>query len=97
MIKKYNISKPMKYIKNDEEKTYWANVGTMTEFVKEDGSVSRIIEIPAIGLKASVFEQKKRDDEADEYGAQAPRAAIRPAQTARQSESDEIRIEDIPF
>lgn len=33
MIKKYNLSKPEKYIgKDGVEKTYWANVGTMTEF-----------------------------------------------------------------
>lgn len=55
MVKKYNISKPEKYIKNGVEKTMWHNVGTMTEFIKDDNSVSRIIEIPAIGLKASVF------------------------------------------
>lgn len=53
---KYNISKPKKYTtKNGEEKTQWNNVGTMTEFHKDDGSVSRIIEIPAIGLDANVF------------------------------------------
>ena len=55
MIKKYNISKPEKYMKDGAEKTYWANIGTMTEFVKEGGEVSRIIEIPAISLKANVF------------------------------------------
>ena len=59
-MKKYNLSKPEKYMKDGVEKTYWANVGTMTEFEK-DGKVSRIVEIPAIGLKASVFEQEPRD------------------------------------
>lgn len=54
-MKKYNISKPEKYSKDGQEKTYWANIGTMTEFEKQDGSISRIIEIPAISLKASVF------------------------------------------
>lgn len=62
MIKKYNLSKAEKYNKGGEERTYWANVGTMTEFIKEDGSVSRIVEIPAIGLKASVFEQRAREE-----------------------------------
>lgn len=56
MIKKYNISKPEKYMKDGQEKTIWHNVGTMTEFSKQDGSTSRIIEIPAIGLKANLFE-----------------------------------------
>ena len=56
MVKKYNISKPEKYqAKDGSEKTMWHNVGTMTEFHKQDGSVSRIIEIPAISLKANVF------------------------------------------
>lgn len=70
MVKKYNISVPKKYFKDNVEKTLWQNCGTMTEFVKQDGSVSRIIEIPAIGLNANVFpfEEKK------EYGQ-------RPAQT----------------
>lgn len=54
MVTKYNIAKPEKYMKDNEEKTYWANVGTMTEFEK-DGKISRIIEIPAIGLKANIF------------------------------------------
>ena len=60
MVKKYNISKPEKYVSNGAEKTYWANCGTMTEFIKDDGSVSRIIEIPAISLKASIFPAEPR-------------------------------------
>lgn len=58
---KYNIAKPEKYTKDGVEKTYWANVGTMTEFTKQDGSISRIIEIPAISLKANVFTIEKKD------------------------------------
>ena len=54
-VTKFNIAKPEKYTKNNEEKTYWANVGTMTVFQKDDGSVSRIMDIPAIGLKANIF------------------------------------------
>lgn len=52
---KFNISKPEKYVKDGVEKTYWANIGTMTEFTKSDGSISRILEIPAISLKANIF------------------------------------------
>jgi len=56
MIKKFNISKPKKYTtKTGEEKTQWNNIGTITEFHKDDGSISRIIEIPAIGLEANIF------------------------------------------
>ena len=50
MINKYNVSKPEKYTnKQGEEKTMWHNIGTMTIFTKEDGTQSRILEIPAKG------------------------------------------------
>ena len=59
-VKKYNIATSEVYTaKGGQEKKKWHRVGEMTEFMKDDGSVSRIVEIPAIGLKASVFE---RDD-----------------------------------
>lgn len=62
-VKKYNISRPKKYKDRDgNEKTSWQNIGYMTEFHKDDGGVNRIIEIPAIGLEANVFEQKDRDE-----------------------------------
>ncbi len=55
-IKKFNISKPRKYTdKQGNEKTQWNNIGQITEFHKDGGQVSRIIEIPAIGLEASIF------------------------------------------
>jgi len=59
-MKRFNICKKMEYISNGEKKTFWERVGTMVEFQKEDGSSSRIIEIPAIGLKANVFEEKPK-------------------------------------
>lgn len=65
-IKKFNLAKAESYTKDGTEKTYWANVGTLTQFTKDDGSVSQIVEIPAIGLKASVFEQKARDDKKED-------------------------------
>lgn len=61
-MKKYSISKPRKYTdKNGNEKTFWDRVGEMIEFEKQDGSVSRIVKIPAIGLEANVFEDKPRE------------------------------------
>lgn len=61
-IKKYNISKPEKYAgKDGQEKTIWHNVGIITEFHKQDGGVSRIIEIPAISLRANIFEIKSKE------------------------------------
>lgn len=62
-VKKFNITKPKEYTKKGELKKIWQNIGVMTEFHKDDGSVSRIIEIPAIGLEASLFPFKdSRDD-----------------------------------
>lgn len=61
-MKKYDICKPEKYTgKDGKEKTYWNRVGTMTDFMRDDGTISRIVEIPAIGLKGNVFEQKADD------------------------------------
>ena len=95
-MRKFNIAKPEKYIgKDGVEKTYWNNVGTMTEFEKQDGTISRIVEIPAIGLKASVFLQVPREN--------APQAS----QTRTEAQKDEDvptveypeenNQEDIPF
>lgn len=62
-IKRFRLAKPTKYEKNGEEKTRWDNVGTMTVFQKDDGSVSRLIEIPAIGLEARVFEIEEKNED----------------------------------
>lgn len=62
-IKKFNISKPRKYTdKAGKEKTQWNNIGFITEFHKDDGSVSRIIEIPAIGLEANIFPIEPKEE-----------------------------------
>lgn len=55
-VVRFNVSKPKKYTDNQgNEKTQWNNVGVITEFHKDNGQVSRIIEIPAIGLDANIF------------------------------------------
>lgn len=69
-IKRYNISKPEKYSnKGGEEKTKWNNIGEMVEFIKDDGKVSRIIKIPAIGLEANIFpiEPKAKQNVENDY------------------------------
>ncbi|MFZ2151752.1 MAG: hypothetical protein WAV09_01445 [Minisyncoccia bacterium] len=81
MIKKFNLSKPEKYMSNGEEKTRWSHVGTMTQF--DNGGM--IVEIPAIGLKASVFEQEERKNES------------RPAPVAKAVTEDTINFDDIPY
>lgn len=108
-IKKFNIAKPEKYQSAQGEKTYWANVGTMTEFIKQDGSINRIIEIPAIGLKASVFEARPRENTVNTQ----PLHKYPPANNSKdgipvieenykvppefQQPEGEIEVKDIPF
>ncbi len=91
MVKKFNISKPKKYTKNGVEKTYWNNIGTMTEFTKEDGSVSRLIEIPAIGLDAQVFPAEPRVTPENNGIVYPENPAGQPVPES------EVNTEDIPF
>lgn len=95
MIKKYNISKPEKYIKDGVEKTYWANVGTMTEFKKQDGTVSRILEIPAISLKANIFEIKQKENQ--EIKTQTIKVEEKEDKRLENYQNEEIDPNDIPF
>lgn len=93
MIKKFNISKPKKYTgKNGVEKTQWNNIGFITEFHKDDGSVNRIIEIPAIGLEANIFPFVEKGEtnnaEAEPENTAMPTAS---------NDGDDINPEDIPF
>ena len=94
-MKKYTLSKPEKYTKDGAEKTYWANVGTMIEFSRQDGTLSRIIEIPAIWLKANIFEIQPKV-------TQAPvkkQEDIYPIENNGSIElpTDDINPDDIPF
>lgn len=99
MIKKFNISRPKKYFKDNVEKTMWQNVGVMTEFIKDNGEISRKIEIPAIGLDAQVFpfEDKKE-------GGYATRPAPKPMTPDEEynamtpaNEEEVINPADIPY
>lgn len=98
MVKKYNLSKPEKYIKDGVEKTFWSQVGTMTEFEKQDGSISRIVEIPAIGLKASVFEVVPKEN-APQRPQPQPVAKKEATVQLDEAYPDEEKInpDDIPF
>ena len=59
-ITRFNVVKPKKYTnKSGEEKTQWNPIGTLTVFERDDGKVSRLLEIPAIGLEANIFPFKK--------------------------------------
>jgi len=99
-IQKYNISKPKEYRdKSGEMKTQWNNIGTMTEFYKDDGTISRIMEIPAIGLEANIFpfvektDQKSYSPKQQEY---SPRQSVQ-NNVQQDYDSNNISPEDIPF
>jgi hypothetical protein len=57
-VTRENVSLPENYMDGDVEKTFWHNIGTLTHFHKEDGTVSTQLFIPAYNLKAQVFPQK---------------------------------------
>lgn len=68
MITKYNLSVPKEYEKDGQKKTQWQNVGTLTEFEKE-GKVSRVVEIPAIGLRAQAFLVENKEKQGEEINS----------------------------
>lgn len=108
-VKRYNISRAgRKYKKQDgQEKTQWDNVGTMTEFYKDDGTISRILEIPAIGLDANIFpiepRQNNYNNNQGNYNQQQ-QPSNQEMQGMAQAvggqvvdDKTEIKVEDIPF
>ena len=98
-VKKYNIAKPMPYKTRDgEEKTFWANVGTIVEFHKDNGSISRMVEIPAIGLKANAFPAEKKESSGgyNNTPTQDSTGGGYNEQTIEYPEED-INPDDIPF
>lgn len=90
-IIKFNLSKAgRKYQDNQgQEKTVWENVGTLTEFHKDDGTVNKVVEIPAIGLVANVFAIKPKVE-------QKPKAEPT-VKLDEEYPEEEINPEDIPF
>lgn len=98
-VKKFNISKPKKYTVNGVEKNQWNTVGTLTEFYKQDGTISRILEIPAIGLEASIFpiEPKNQQGQQTAPVAQHKQEYDGSAMPGELPPKEEIQVEDIPF
>lgn len=89
-VHKFNITRAKEYVASDgQTKKIWLNVGTMTVFEKQDGSVSRIIELNDRDTVYQVFpiEPKK-----SEQTAPAPQPAPQ-----QQYQNDEIRVENMPF
>ena len=94
-MKRYNISKPEKYVKDGVEKTFWANIGTMTEWEKQDGSVSRIIEIPTISLKANVFPIEPKEEKRTQ--GKTPEQEVKEHEREIEYPSENVDPADIPF
>lgn len=90
-MKRYNIVVPKKYIKNQEEKTSWKNVGTLVRFPateeKEEGYIMELNMFPNVDFR--VFEEKPKE----EY--QKPRERVVSYDAPQISE--EIDPNDIPF
>lgn len=64
---KYSILKKETYTdKKGEVQTIYHNIGTLTEFTHDDGGISRMIEIPAISLKANAYPIEKKSDKPKE-------------------------------
>ena len=62
-MKKFNVVSPKKYTKNNEEKTIWLQVGTITEFDKGN----QILELNMFpNEKYCIFEQKPKEDKPQE-------------------------------
>jgi len=115
-VNKYNITNPKEYGEPDAQtgrkKTYWASVGTMTEFVKDDGSINRIIEMNDSNVQYQVFLQQPKDQQQNNGGGyqqnnqQQHHQAAPQHQQAPQNQQhhqmpeypeEEINPEDIPF
>lgn len=115
-VNKYNITNPKEYGDADQQtgrkKTFWASVGTMTEFIKDDGSINRIIEMNDSNVQYQVFLQQPRDQQQNQnnntgggYPQQQQQAAPQYHQQPPQNQGqqmpeypeEEINPEDIPF
>lgn len=84
---------------NGVEKTQWNNIGTLTEFYKQDGTISRLIEIPAIGLEAPLFPAEEKTKPGQQTTTVAPTVkeydgSMMPGELPPKPE---LSIDEIPF
>lgn len=95
---KYNISKAGRVYqdKNGVERKVWDNVGTLTEFLKDDGSISRVIEIPAIGLTANAYAIEQKPSQPNKQPS-AKSNEVHVSSEGIEYPSEDIDPEDIPF
>lgn len=98
-VHKFDITLPKPYTPKGatEEKTYFARVGTMTVFIKDDGSQSRIMHLHHLKEEYVLFPQKPREQKPTATVTPAPATASAPAPATVEYPTDDINPEDIPF
>ena len=98
-VHKFDITLPKTYTPkgSDEEKTFFAPVGTMTVFIKDDGKQSRIMHLHNTNEEYVLFPKKPREQKPTAQVTPAPAVATTPAPATVEYPSDDINPEDIPF
>lgn len=95
-VERFNITIPGRKYEdsNGNEKTVWNNVGTLTEFHKEDGTISRLIEIPLLNLSANAYpiQKKENNNSGRNHNGDASRG-----NDPIEYPNEDINPEDIPF
>jgi len=89
-VKRYNVSKPIKYEKNGEQRTKWHNVGQIAIFEKDDGTVSGTLELITFTgeIKLNIFPAKEREEQPKQVNNEEKNV---------NDEIQEIQIDEIPF
>jgi len=81
-VERYNVTNPKKYkTKDGEEKTFWASIGKITIFTKDDNSKSGILELNDRNAQYSLFLDEPREKK----------------ETQSSSSGDEVETIDVPF
>jgi hypothetical protein len=101
-VEKFNMVLAKPYTANGEEKTFWANVGRVTLFHKNDGSVSGIVEENHSKEQFQLFPVQDRQDAPAQSGGQYNQPYKQPqGQPAQPGEveypTEDINPDDIPF
>lgn len=98
-MEKFDLKVAKKYTKDGFEKTFWQTVGSKIIFTKKDGTKTEIVEIPAIGLKASVFPAYVKQEK-QEYRQEVQKPKEQgpvPMPEGVDYPEEDINPDDIPF
>ena len=97
-IKKQNMTiSSGKYIAKDgSEKNSWHNIGSIITMQNDDGSQYQFGELPMLGLKFSIYDQKPKEGATGGQGRK-PIAQKKEVEIPVIDEGKEIDVKDIPF